>query len=79
MLIEELTRTTELRGPGPQIEAAPVDQPGIDWERELERIRIELDAEHQRFAAELRRHEETLHELLARKAQATTGICGLPN
>jgi hypothetical protein len=74
VLISELERTTELRGPGPQTEAAPVDQPGTDWERELERVRIELDTEHQRFAAELLRHEGAVFKLLSRKARATEGL-----
>lgn len=74
MLISELERVDEIRGPGLQTVAAAVDQPGTDWETELERVRIDLDQEQQRFAAELLRHEAAVFELLSRKAIATEGL-----
>ncbi len=68
MLISELERTTELRGLG-----AGAPEP-IDWEAELERVRVELDEEQSRFPVETRRHEERVYDLLRRKADALAAL-----
>lgn len=71
--MSELERTTELRGAGKAMANLP--HPATDWQRELELVRLELDAEQAKHAAELRRHEERVYDLLRRKSDALRG-CG---